>query len=128
MSQSTYILIMSSLLVSALMAACQGSQAERTATMLTGGNPQRGERLIRQYGCGACHVIPGVPGASGLVAPPLTRFAQRSFIAGQVPNTPNNLVEWIVAPASIVPGTAMPALGLTLQQARDVTAYLYTLR
>jgi cytochrome c2 len=55
-------------------------------------------------------------------------FAWRSFIAGEVPNTPDNLVQWILAPQSIVPHTAMPALGLNVQQARDVTAYLYTLR
>jgi cytochrome c1 len=73
-------------------------------------------------------MIPGVRDARGLVAPPLMMFGRRTFIAGEVPNTPENLVRWIQSPQSIEAGTAMPALGLTEQQARDVAAYLYTLR
>jgi cytochrome c1 len=55
-------------------------------------------------------------------------FGQRTFIAGEVPNSPENLVRWIRSPKSIEPGTAMPELGLSDQDARDVAAYLYTLR
>jgi len=88
----------------------------------------RGEQVIRAYGCGACHTIPGVRGANGVVAPPLTSFAQRTFIGGEIPNTPQNLVRWIRDPHSVEPRTAMPALGLSDQQARDVAAYLYELR
>ena len=73
-------------------------------------------------------MIPGIHDARGLVAPPLMYFAERTFIAGEVPNTPDNLVRWIRSPQSIESGTAMPALGLTDEQARDVAAYLYTLR
>ena len=43
-------------------------------------------------------------------------------------NTPDNLVHWVMAPQSMKPRTAMPELGLTESQARDVAAYLYTLR
>jgi cytochrome c1 len=106
---------------------CGGGRAPGFA-VATGGDGARGRVLIVERSCGACHEIPGVPGARGVVAPPLTRFAARSFIAGVVPNTPANLVAWVRDPRSISPNTAMPALGLDEQQARDVAAYLYALR
>lgn len=108
---------------------CEGGKTERvTYAPYTGGNPHRGARLIEQYGCGSCHTIPGIHNGNGLVGPPLMFFSRRTFIAGEVPNNPENLVKWIRSPQSIEPGTAMPTLGLTDQEARDVTAYLYTLR
>ena len=94
-----------------------------------GGTPEQGERAIKQkYGCGACHVIPGVAGATGMVGPPLTNWAKRVYIAGSLPNTPDNLVLWIRQPQAIEPGTAMPDLGVSEEDARDIAAYLYTLR
>mgnify|MGYP001544976079 CR=1 FL=1 len=84
--------------------------------------------MIEQYGCGSCHTIPGVRNARGLVGPPLLWWSRRTFIAGEVPNTPENLVHWIRSPRSVEAHTAMPTLGLSDQQARDVAAYLYTLR
>jgi len=107
-----------------LLAGC-GGKSKGYYAPVTGGNADRGGQLIRAYGCGACHTIPGVQGAAGVVAPPLTLFAQRTFIAGEVPNTPENLVHWIRDPQSIEPHTAMPALGVTEQQARDMAAFLY---
>jgi cytochrome c1 len=103
-------------------AACvsTGSAAEQS----TG----RGKELIAEFGCGACHVVPGIRSAQGVVGPPLTAFARRAYIAGQVPNTADNLVRWLMNPQSIEPGTAMPNLGLRDPAARDIVAYLYTLR
>jgi cytochrome c1 len=95
---------------------------------VAGGNAKAGKIAIHAYGCGACHTVPGVSGATGLAGPPLTRFARRSFIAGEASNTADNLVRWIRAPESIEPGTAMPDLGVTEKAARDMAAYLYTLR
>ncbi|HEY3012222.1 MAG TPA: c-type cytochrome [Gemmatimonadales bacterium] len=109
----------------ALLGAC-GRQAP--SSLIAGGDPARGRILIVAYGCGSCHVIPGVSGASGLVGPPLTQFAHRGFIAGEVPNNSEFLVRWISVPQSIEPGTAMPNLGVSEGQARDIAAYLYTLR
>jgi cytochrome c1 len=60
----------------------------------------------------ACHVIPGVPGARGMVGPPLTMFARRAYIAGQLPNEPDNLLRWLQDPQAVEPGTAMPNLGV----------------
>jgi len=94
----------------------------------TGGDPERGRALIAGYACGACHHIPGVRGARGVVGPPLDRFALRAYIGGRAPNTPENLVRWVQDPSALAPGTAMPAVGLDEQQARDVAAYLYQLR
>lgn len=91
--------------------------------------PDRGARLMRQtYGCGACHVIPGVTGATGMVGPPLNEWSRRVYIAGSLANTPENLVFWIRQPQAVEPGTAMPDLGVTEPDARDIAAYLYSLR
>jgi cytochrome c1 len=107
------------------MGACKGGPR---AVAVAGGDPHAGKAAIVAFGCGACHVIPGVPGAQGMVGPPLTQFAGRAYIAGEVPNSEQSLVRWIMAPQSIEPGTAMPNLGVSQAQARDVAAYLYTLR
>jgi cytochrome c len=92
------------------------------------GNPQRGKVLIRDYGCGSCHTIPGIYTARGLVGPPLMFFSRRTMIAGELPNSPDNLVRWLRNPKAVEPGTAMPDLGLSNDQAQDIAAYLYTLR
>lgn len=112
----------------ALLSACTGGQMTRGYIVVTGGDANRGAEVIDQYRCGACHVIPGIRDARGEVGPPLTGFGDRTFVGGEVPNTPQNLIQWIRSPKSIEPGTAMPDLGVTDQQARDVAAYLYTLR
>ncbi|GIG90471.1 c-type cytochrome [Plantactinospora endophytica] len=91
------------------------------------GFPERGARLIQQYGCGGCHTVPRVPRAEGLVGPPLTRFGARSYIAGELPNNAENLRRWIQDPQSVEPGTAMPDLGVSETDARDIAAYLFTL-
>src|SRR5215813_13209623 len=112
-------------LISALLAAlvaldgCRGGQTERGYVVATGGTAAAGNRVIVQFNCGSCHTIPGVRGARGLVGPPLLFFGRRTFIAGEVPNTPDNLVRWVMSPQTIESGTAMPTLGMTEQQARD---------
>ncbi len=93
-----------------------------------GGEPGRGHDAIIQYGCGACHSIPGIRGANGAVGPPLDGFANRRFIAGELPNQPDNLVKWIMNPQSVEPGTAMPNLSISEATARDIAAYIYTLK
>jgi cytochrome c2 len=91
------------------------------------GDPERGAFYIGQSGCGSCHIIPGIAGARGLVGPPLDHMGQRVFIAGLLRNTPANMVTWLRDPQEIVPGNAMPDIGLSEEQARDITAYLYSL-
>jgi cytochrome c1 len=113
-----------------LSAACNSSNAALTRrdVLAVGGDPARGVETIQYAGCGSCHYIPGVAGAHGMVAAPLTWFSRRTFIAGEVPNTPENLVLWLRFPQAIEPHTAMPSAGLNDRQARDVAAFLYTLR
>jgi cytochrome c len=94
---------------------------------VSGGDPGRGKRVIVAYGCGSCHVIPGVPAAEGRVGPPLTDLADRTFIAGRLRNEATALVRWIREPRAVDPGTAMPDLRVTEGDARDIAAYLYTL-
>jgi cytochrome c1 len=62
------------------------------------------------------------------VGPPLTRFADRAYIAGQLPNDPQSLIRWIQDPQTVEPGTAMPDLGVGPEVARDMAAYLYSIR
>ena len=112
-----------------LLTACdQGPDPGPARPMLYGGDPVLGASLIRSYGCGTCHTVPGVRGADGKVGPPLTDFAHRSYVAGNLPNDPQNLIAWIMNPQAIEPGTAMPTLGVSAAEARHIAAYLYTLQ
>jgi len=92
---------------------------------MRGAHAERGPALIQQYGCGACHAIAGVANARGEVGPPLTQFGRRAYIVGLLINNPDNLVKWLRAPQSVVPGNAMPNTGLSEQDARDIAAFLY---
>ncbi len=114
------------ILAACLASACDGADEPRWA--IAGADPHRGEALIVSYQCGACHTVPGVRGANGVVAPPLIAFARRSVVAGMLPNTPDNLALWLMHPQRVVPGNAMPEMGISEAQAHDIAAYLYTLR
>ncbi|HKS28076.1 MAG TPA: c-type cytochrome [Pyrinomonadaceae bacterium] len=104
------------------------SRVWQQAAAMTGGSPERGREKIRKYGCAACHTIPGIPDADALVGPPLTSMAARTYIAGVISNTPENMVRWIQNPPGVDDKTAMPNLGVTEQDARDISSYLYTLK
>jgi cytochrome c1 len=92
------------------------------------GNVAAGAVAMRTYGCSACHIIPGIEGPRGTVGPPLDHLANRIYLAGQLPNNPANLVHWIERPHDIHPDTVMPNMDLPDRDARDIAAYLYTLR
>ena len=96
------------------------------AAAATGGDPARGEAMFIQYGCGSCHGLKHVRRASGAVGPPLDGIAIRALIAGKLDNSPDNLQAWIRDPQKITPGTAMPDLNVGQQDARDISAFLYT--
>jgi cytochrome c1 len=89
---------------------------------------QRGRDHMQYYGCGSCHAIPGVPGAHATVGPPLDRMGVRTYIAGTLPNSRPHLEQWIEHPHRVHPGTAMPEMGVTPQDANDIAQYLERLR
>ena len=115
-------------LMLAFLLACSSGPSARAQESAIAGDPQRGAELIQRYGCGACHTIPGITGANGLVGPPLTMMGRRIYIAGVLRNTPDNMMRWIRDPQKIVPGNAMPEMGITEAEARDLAAFLETLR
>lgn len=92
------------------------------------GSPWQGRQLIIDYGCSACHRIPGVRTIGGSVGPNLDGFGRQSYIAGHWPNRPDTLTRWLRDPTALDPDTAMPGLGISAPEARDMAAYLYTLR
>jgi cytochrome c2 len=122
------IALAGSMLTAGVVAGCGWlEQAPPTSRTIPDGDVVRGEALLASYACVTCHVIPGVAGTQGHVGPPLTNWARRGYIAGRLPNEPDNLVRWIVNPQEIDPGNAMPVLGVTEDEARDMAAYLYTI-
>jgi len=91
------------------------------------GDVNRGRLALTQYACQACHTIPGITSSSPNVGPPLAGLASRSMIAGKLANTPENLVQWVRHPKDVKPLTAMPDMGVSEADARDMSAYLATL-
>jgi cytochrome c len=126
----TLVVALSLMGLVSIASACSGaSEADaREAAAITGGDPSRGPDLLRKYGCQTCHTIPGVVGANGLVGPPLAGIASRSYIAGVLPNAPDNMLRWIRDPKGVDAKTAMPNTGVTPSDARHIAAYLYTLK
>jgi cytochrome c len=114
-------------LVASFAAACRPSGPSE-ASMITGGDVERGRTAIGKYGCAACHTIPGIAGATATVGPPLERIAVRTYLGGHLTNSPGNMIRWIQKPQEVDPNNAMPNMGVTDQDAKDIAAYLYTLR
>jgi cytochrome c2 len=104
----------------------EASDLRRKAEAMTGGSVRNGELAFAKYGCGGCHAARGLPQASGKVGPPLDGVGARAIIGGRLENKPDNLMLWIENPQKVSPGTAMPNLGVTPRDARDIAALLYT--
>jgi cytochrome c2 len=121
------LVVLLGLMVTLLPACTTFRLRAEPAQIVGGGDAQRGARAIQEYGCGACHNIPGIAGANALVGPPLDGWAKRHYISGRLPNEPQFLIEWIRFPQEVEPGTAMPNMGVTEEDARDISAYLYSL-
>jgi putative membrane protein len=114
-------------LVLVFCAGCRQGTS-KNSLLIAGSDHERGQQIMGVYGCPTCHVIPGVRGANGKVGPPLTGVADRVYLAGRVANEPHNMIDWIRNPQKIDPQTAMPNTGVTERDARDIAAYLYTLK
>lgn len=75
-----------------------------------------GEQLFTRKGCIGCHTLRGHEGAVGKMGPDLSRLGRerdRDF-----------LIPWIQDPRAHSPGTRMPTLGLTRQEAQSLADYL----
>jgi putative membrane protein len=111
-----------------LLPGCGGEDTRQASAATGGGAPERGRELLRGYGCQTCHIIPGVMGARGRVGPTLDGFAGRAYVAGMLPNSAENVARWVEDPTGVNPHTAMPNVGVDGIDARDIAAYLMTLR
>jgi cytochrome c len=90
-------------------------------------DPHAAAKAIIAAQCSSCHRVPGVPAAVGDIGPSLKGIAGQPLIAGKLPNTTANMVRWLMHPQQVSPGTTMPDLGLTQDQAGKLAAYLQTL-
>ena len=86
-----------------LVAGCTKTPQGQRPIAVTTGDAGIGRRIIEQKGCGACHRIPGVAGANGLVGPPLDSMGRRTFIAGRLANNEQNMIRWVMDPQSVDP-------------------------
>lgn len=124
-----YALVVLCLALAVATGCSRQSPEYREAVRMThGGDPHAGRDAIRKYGCQACHTIPGVQGATAVVGPPLDRMGSRVYIAGSFPNNPQNMMQWLRQPQQMRPHSAMPNMGVTEDDSRNIAAYLYTLR
>jgi cytochrome c2 len=121
-------MILGTVTLSLLLSGCTGGKTTRRYAFEVGGRADAGREVAVQFRCGSCHTISKLHGADGVFGPPLDGVGRRTYVAGQIPNAPDNLTKWVLNPPAMKPGTAMPVLGLSEQQARDVAAYLYTLQ
>ena len=117
------------LLLLAGLNACHKDVPDAEQKKVAGGTARVGRALVAggTYGCTSCHAIPGMRGRPGVAGPPLEGFARRAFIAGELANTPQNLVGFLHDPPALIPRTGMPDVRLSFADARDVAAFLYTL-
>lgn len=112
-------------LVLAVVAGCSAPMSR--SQQVGAGEPEIGRRLIVDYGCVSCHVVPGIDSEPAYVGPPLDHWGRRSYIAGNLTNNEENLVRWLVDPQAVEQGTAMPNLDVTEQDAVNMSAYLLSL-
>lgn len=120
------VLSTSALVLCAALAS--GCTTEKPASRVSGGDPERGRLLVQQYQCAACHYIPEVQGVNGDAGPSLETMGRMSYIAGSIPNQPENMIRFLQNPPAVKPGTLMPALGISEDEARHMAAFMYTLR
>jgi cytochrome c2 len=115
------------LLAIAAIGAATGCAPSATNAAL-GGDPEAGSVAITRRACGSCHNIPGIQDADGRVGPSLAGFGAQRMIAGRLANRLDTLFLYLKHPQAVVPGNEMPDQGLSDREARDIAAYLESLR
>ena len=117
------------LLLTIATIACNRAESKVPAAPPPIGDASRGPALAAQYGCNVCHIVPGVDGPQGALGPSLQGVGSRPAISqGAVQNTPENLVKFIQDPAALNPQSSMPPTGVPEADAKDLAAYLLTLK
>lgn len=128
MSASSYAFHRIHLLAMAALLALAAGCGKPAVMQVEGGSAERGRQLIQEYGCVSCHAIPGIAHVGANVGPPLGKMGKRVYVGGVLPNMPDELISWLQNPPAMDPRTAMPNLGISEAEARDIAAYLYTLQ
>lgn len=114
-------------LMLAMLAAASGCESKPSQQPAASrAESERGRVALAAYGCAACHSIKGMHAPERTVGPPLEHIVKNSYIAGVLPNNADAMTRWIMAPRRVSPGTAMPDLGVTAEEARAMAAYLYS--
>ena len=98
------------------------------ASIPVAGDAVRGEELVASVGCMACHQSPEETAGSDTRTAASIQDLRRQFgpnFQGLGSKTSAQWVyNWLKDPSSYHPGTRMPSLRLTDQEAADITAYL----
>ena len=103
-----------------------GFKLDRPKGSFAGGSASRGKEIFELAGCKGCHVVGddervrNARASSYDVAPELTHAAGKL--------NPDWIIDWIKNPRHYNPTTKMPSLRLTDQEARDVVAFVMTMR
>lgn len=92
----------------------------------TAGDALRGKALYEENACFSCHTFTGAdvgqvelnPERPGVQRAPDLRYTRDRF-------RPDRIVDWLVAPRHHRPATMMPDHGLSVQQARDLAAFVF---
>lgn len=97
------------------------------AAQAASGEARAGAEIFQRKACSACHAVRGTP-AVAKVGPDLTHLASRRTIAaGALETTRGALAAWIADPQTIKPGANMPAVTLSAEELRAVSAYMASL-
>ena len=119
MLKSKFLIKYGGILAALLMLGCTPSAEEsRAIEVPIEERTLTGAELFKSKGCHACHRSS---------CPSLVRFSERALIARKVPNTRENLRQWLQDPFSIKYGTRMPKIELTDIQIDLLIDYIYTL-
>ena len=105
-------------------AACSGA-VDSPARSVPSGDAGHGLEVMARVGCGSCHAVPGLDWPQGRVGPPLDGMGQRALIGSGLPNRPETLIPYLIDAPSVDPGSAMPPMPISEEEARDIAAYLY---
>ena len=112
--------------ITAFLMSVGGRTPRRTGGMSAGGNASRGRNLVETVGCKGCHVVGDDErmrkerGFSFDIAPELSMAGSKL--------DPEWIYAWLKNLRAYRPPTQMPNLRLSDQEARDIVAYIATLR